>query len=203
MGCRLSCARCQRCRRSTGGGRAASAAEVWPTGPGFEFNLAVPLQGRPRDHACQPARFYRWEVQRDRLELSRPIRAWGERAGHASRRLGPIVGIEVVQRNPADRPSRYRLTDETGRTADLSAEELRVACNMTVQGLPEITNQTRVRSGDLEMAFSGAQVRIAGRGFGHGVGMCQWCAKVFADRGEPWHRNILRVYPGARLERAD
>lgn len=190
---------------STCGGRAGSAADVWPTTRGFEFNRAGPIQGRPREHACQDSKWYRWEVTRDRLQLSQQIRQWGARAGGDVQRIGLLERVEVSRRNAADRPSRYRLTDERGRSFELTAEELRVACNTPAPGVPEVTASGaggRVRSGDLEMAFDGATVRITGRGFGHGVGMCQYCARSFAARGVAWQESVLRFYPGARLERA-
>jgi stage II sporulation protein D len=48
----------------------------------------------------------------------------------------------------------------------------------------------------------GGQVVIRGRGFGHGVGMCQYCARAMAARGDDWREMVLRFYPGARVERA-
>jgi stage II sporulation protein D len=54
------------------------------------------------------------------------------------------------------------------------------------------------------MAFEGlgTKITIHGRGFGHGVGMCQYCTKAFADRGRHWRDIVLGFYPGAKLERA-
>jgi len=66
-----------------------------------------------------------------------------------------------------------------------------------------------VYSGDMEVdvprafggnvAVMGTTVTINGRGFGHGVGMCQYCAKGFAERGEDWRAMLTRFYPGARV----
>jgi SpoIID/LytB domain protein len=43
---------------------------------------------------------------------------------------------------------------------------------------------------------------IGGRGFGHGVGMCQWCAEARARAGMRHEDILLAAYPGARLLRA-
>ena len=49
--------------------------------------------------------------------------------------------------------------------------------------------------------LSPEQVVFDGRGFGHGVGLCQWGAKRMGEKGFD-HREILRFYyPGADLER--
>jgi stage II sporulation protein D len=43
---------------------------------------------------------------------------------------------------------------------------------------------------------------IGGRGFGHGVGMCQWCAKGMAESGMDWHTMITTFYPGIEIQKA-
>lgn len=187
---------------STCGGRNAAAADVWPTTRGFEFNLAAPIQAHVRDHACQSSKWYRWEVTRDRLQLSTQIRAWAQRQGHPARDLTLLEAIEPTKFSTGGRPGTYRLRDERGRGYELTAEELRIACNTSAPAVPAVTNATRVRSGDVEFEFNGARVTIRGRGFGHGVGMCQYCAKGFADKGEDWETIVRRFYPGAKLERA-
>lgn len=187
---------------STCGGRTASAADTWPTGPGFEFNLDAPIQARHREHACEASPAYRWEVSRDRAALTKQIKEWGRSSGNAIAGMGTIAGVRVESENADGRPARFVVTDDKGKSFVISAEMLRVACNTPAAGVPEVTRQTRVRSGDLEMDVGGSTVTIRGRGFGHGVGMCQYCAKGFADRGVPWREMVLRFYPGARLERA-
>ncbi len=43
---------------------------------------------------------------------------------------------------------------------------------------------------------------VDGHGWGHGVGLCQWCAQSWASRGVR-HEDILRAsYPGSVLVRA-
>ena len=187
---------------STAGGRAASAADVWPTGPGFEYNLAGPLQASPRAFADEASPAYRWSRTRGVASLSKRIRTWGANNGHPTRSLNRLTRVEVERRNPVGRPASYVLTDERGQRFSLSAEQLRIACNSDAPGLDGVTRERRVLSGDLEVRLVGDTAEITGRGFGHGVGLCQWSAKGLADQG--WaHREILaNFYPGARLVRA-
>lgn len=191
---------------STCGGRAGSAADVWPIGKGFEYNLAPPIQGTVHDHYCQQARLYRWEVIRSTEDLSRRIAAWGKNSGHQVRAIGLVTSISPEKLNATGRPARYFVGDDRGRVFSLSGEELRVACNVGAEGLPAITPQTRVNSNDLEVTPSPVGTSpgfiIRGRGFGHGVGMCQWCLKGLADRGVPWDQQVLIFYPGAGITKA-
>ncbi len=238
---------------STCGGRTAAARETWPTGPGFEFNLAAPIQEHHRDFACQQSPLFRWTVERPRAELAQRLKWYGERNGHTVKRIKDLRSIDVALLNSDGRPSRYRIADSSGASFMLSAEEMRLACNTNANGslitllppstpsvvaplvqvtalptempilgfggvvgggstgtpmalapaaatvIPDIDRRTRVHSSDFEVAVRGDRVTITGRGFGHGVGLCQYCAKGFADRGEDWRTMIERFYPGARI----
>lgn len=188
---------------STTGGRAASARDTWPIIKGFEYNLAGPLQTGPRDATLgRTSPWFRWQVTRTRADLSARLRAWGQAAGHPVKHLREVVGVRLATSNDQGRPSRFVLTDSTGATYTLQAEQLRFACNAEAPGLAAITRETRVHSSDVQWAIDGAGVTITGRGFGHGVGMCQYSAKELADRGEKWREIVTTFYPGAQLVRA-
>ena len=49
------------------------------------------------------------------------------------------------------------------------------------------------------VAVDGEVARFAGRGYGHGVGMCQWGAKAMAEQGATARRILDFYYPGAVL----
>jgi stage II sporulation protein D len=184
------------------GGRPGSASAVWPTRKGWEFNLAEPLQGKSRDHACQQSTLYRWQITRTDDDVNKRLRAWGQRTKHEAATLTRLRLVAVEKRNDADRPNSYTLTDDNSRTYSIRAEELREALNERVSGLPAITRENRVNSGDLELEVWADQARIRGRGWGHGVGMCQWCAKGFADQGKDWNTMLRLFYPGAEVVKA-
>jgi SpoIID/LytB domain protein len=127
-----------------------------------------------------------------------------------------IRSIEAVERNTAGKPNVYQITDVRGQTFRLNAEEMRLACNegdatVPTAVLPDVRNgPAHVRSGDLEFTVipapantpGGGQVRIRGRGFGHGVGLCQYCAKGFAERGQDAATMLRTFYPGASVSKA-
>lgn len=187
---------------STCGGRSAGADEVFPTGRGHEYNRAAPLKAHDRPHACQDSPLYRWKRERDRAELERRIRAFGASRGLLVRRLGTLHSIEPSERNDLGRPTEYHLIEPGGKWFALAADDLRVACNYSGDGpsaLPTITQQTRVNSGDLAFTVRGDKVIIEGRGFGHGVGMCQYCAQGLARKGQTWPAMLRVFYPGAEV----
>lgn len=214
---------------STCGGRTAAAKDTWPTGRGFEYNLAAPIQAFTRPHACEKSPLYRWTVSRTRKELAARLRTFGEKNGLMVRQLKDLKAIEPMSLNADGRASRFKIVQGDGKWFQLSGEELRLACNTSVAGpgaipvpggapatdalpapspsaspaeFPDITRGTRVNSSDLDVKLVGDKFVITGRGFGHGVGLCQYCANGFAQRGEDYRMMLTRFYPGASLKQA-
>lgn len=189
---------------STCGGRAGSAKDTWPTRAGYEFNLAAPIQGsiRPRDCPCGFSGRYRWTVTRDKAEFVRRLSAYGTAENMAVRALTSLSRITTATMNAAGRPASYRIYDAAGKWYPLSAEQLRLACNTAAEGLPPIDAKSRVFSGDLTFTVSPSTIKIEGRGFGHGVGLCQYGAEGLAREGQPWDAIVRFYYPGALIEKA-
>lgn len=187
---------------STSGGRSGSAADTWPTGRGYEYNLAPPIQAHVAVHASDASRLHRWQVVRTADEVTRRLRAWGERAGHSLKSARAVTNIEVARTNRVGRPAQYRVGERNGVSHLLSAEQLRIALNADAKGLADVTNDTRVRSGDFEVTAAGSRFVIRGRGFGHGVGLCQFSTQALAKRGWSGDRILMNFYAGASLERA-
>ncbi len=186
---------------STCGGKPNAATDVWPFGPGYEYNRSPSLQARSRAFACQGSPLFRWRVERDLGQLSQRIREWGKINGGGVNSIGTIRSIESIEQNVAGRPTKYRITDDKGKVYTLSAEQLRFACNQKVAGLPDITRETRMHSGNFQVLFAGNRAVFEGGGFGHGVGMCQYCCKGWADQGLSYREMLARFYPGATVQR--
>lgn len=186
---------------STCGGRSAGATETWPSGPGFEFNRALPLRAHARACDCSASGLHRWTRTRNVSELSDRLRAWGRVHQADAARLAAIRSIEVREHNAVGRPVLFEIRDVRGRRVTLRAEDFRVASNWSASGAPEITRATRVPSGDAEIEIRGGIVHYQGRGFGHGVGMCQFGAQQMASTGHDWQSILGRYYPGARWRR--
>jgi stage II sporulation protein D len=186
---------------STNGDRSASASDTWSAGSGHAFNAVPPLRASSRPIACQDSPLFRWTATRNAGSLGRRIASWGRRNSPAARTLGRIASIEVIGRNVVERPTRFAITDTSGRRAELSAEQLRLACNSSAPGLGAVPRADRLRSNDVEVTVRGREVIFEGRGFGHGVGMCQYCARGFGERGMGWREQLEIFYPGAEIER--
>lgn len=154
---------------STCGGRTESAESAW--GRDVPYLRAVPCD----DCADSPA--YRWEYRMSVAEGRRISMALGVPAGKNLR-------FAVAGRTPTGRTSRVRISSG-GVSREMQAAEFRKA-----------VGYAKIRSLKMEIVPSGREWRIAGEGYGHGVGMCQFGANGMARRGEGFREILARYYPG-------
>ena len=184
------------------GGRPAAAELTWSGQEPHEFNQVRPLQGSARRWYCQQSPLYRWDVARSDSDVTTRLQKYGLtiRAPFGSMRA--IREITPISRGPSGRPTRYKIVDRTGEEYEISPEQLRTGANFTVASLPPLTKETRLNSGDVEVEVWANQVRFRGRGWGHGVGMCQYCAKGMGEQSMDWATMIAEFYPEAKVQKA-
>ena len=148
---------------------------------------------------CNASKHFNWDapVVLRRDELTRRIRAWGARRNRPEKNMATLAKLEVAQVNRYNRPVRFVITDVGGARYSLNSEETRWACNADAGSGPTL------RSSFFKPVIESDVVRFAeGHGFGHGVGLCQWCTQSLALGGMA-HEDIVRhAYPGAVLVRA-
>lgn len=58
----------------------------------------------------------------------------------------------------------------------------------------------KLKSLHFEVAKSGDGWKLAGHGFGHGAGLCQWGARVYAEKGWDYPKILQHYYPGVELQ---
>jgi stage II sporulation protein D len=59
----------------------------------------------------------------------------------------------------------------------------------------------KLKSLDFQVAKARDGYHFAGQGFGHGAGLCQWGARVYAEKGWAFERILQHYYPGTELQR--
>ena len=180
------------------GGLAAAALEAIGGNP---VNDVPPLRGRSGVDVCTESKISRWTIERPAKTLTRRIVAWAEHRRHRElSELSEIASIEVAAANTHGRPIAYAVTDGSGRRVELSADRLRAAANfVTVDlGPPE----RMLWSSHVKVRVRGSTVVFEGRGYGHGVGMCQYGAETLARKGRDYQEILRWYYPGVELVRA-
>ncbi|MEW5742021.1 MAG: SpoIID/LytB domain-containing protein [Myxococcota bacterium] len=58
----------------------------------------------------------------------------------------------------------------------------------------------KLKSLDFEVEKAKDGWRLDGHGFGHGAGMCQWGARVYAEKGWGFEKILQHYYPGTELQ---
>lgn len=170
---------------STCGGGTVAATSV------FGGPAPAPLAGGVPCHYCRRSPKYVWpDIVVTKQDLSAVLRA---RGSPELVRLGPIQRAEVVATTgPDGRAELIRLTDAAGASATLRANAFR---GFLGAGRVPSTWFTIVDQGD-------RIVLTGGRGYGHGVGLCQWGAQYLAQHGLTGEQILRYYYPGVVLAKA-
>lgn len=114
----------------------------------------------------------------------------GTRLRKAGYNVGTIKNISLSGRDNSGRTKSIVVKHSKG-TSTIPAAKFRMAID------PWYIRSTWFTSAGRE----GASFRFKGKGWGHGVGMCQWGAKEMSEKGRD-HKEILRFYyPGTALEK--
>ena len=97
-----------------------------------------------------------------------------------------------------------RSIEVTERTASLRATVVTVRGTTATQRLRgndfrRLVGYDTLKSTLFAVAVDGDLARFSGRGYGHGVGMCQWGAKGMAEQGASAWQILAFYYPGATL----
>jgi stage II sporulation protein D len=115
-----------------------------------------------------------------------------------TRRLGSKDFARVMSELP-----QLRVTARTasGRVKTVELVAGRTRRTLTGVDLRRLVGYDTIRSLNFDAERQGASLVLRGKGYGHGAGMCQWGAKVLAERGEGYRAILAHYYPGAELRR--
>jgi stage II sporulation protein D len=150
-----------------------------------------PLRGGVECDYCKDSPFYRWgPVKLSKRSMTIQLRERYEKFD----KLGRIEQIKVHQATPEGRPVILSLIDMEGKAIRLEAENFRLAVDPSAG---------RLRSNWFTPVSEPDSIIFAnGRGFGHGIGMCQYGADTLGRKGWPAGRILRYYYPTALLTRA-
>ena len=62
-------------------------------------------------------------------------------------------------------------------------------------------SESHLKSSAFDIVYDGDDIVLNGRGWGHGVGLCQIGAAMMAARGYDYRQILEHYYPGSKLER--
>jgi stage II sporulation protein D len=126
---------------------------------------------------------YHWTLEMAGPEILRLLKIKTDVRGEKLR------SVTVKKKSLSGRAEIVTVTTAAGRT-DMLANAFRIALHPEKVRSTQWTRLTR----------RGDAYRFEGRGWGHGVGMCQWGAKGQAERGRTYTEILAFYYPHTRLE---
>jgi stage II sporulation protein D len=159
------------------GGVSEPAQDVWPA------ERASYLSGHHADPYCLRRSPAEWHAQ---IPLSQLNSIFAAQGWHTP---SPIETIHVITRSAGGRAELLEVTGR-GAPARLSASSFRFAVDRAL-------GWNQMRSDWYELTVSGDSLEIAGRGYGHGVGLCQAGAYEMAREGHSDAEILAFYFPGA------
>ena len=99
--------------------------------------------------------------------------------------LGLIKDIAVMERNKSQRIKQLKITTRDDQEVVISGKDFR-----------NIVGPNLIKSNNYAIEMKGYYVDFLGKGWGHGVGLCQWGANFMARQGYSFDRILKYYYPG-------
>jgi stage II sporulation protein D len=159
------------------GGMSEAAVDVWPA------EHASYLAGNHADPYCLRRSPADWKARMDLAQLSGIFRTQGWQTPST------ISAIRVSKRSASGRAELLEVTGR-GAPAELSASSFRFAVDRAL-------GWNQMRSDWYSVNVSGPALEIKGRGYGHGVGLCQTGAFEMAKEGHSDTEILSFYFPGA------
>lgn len=135
------------------------------------------------DYDMRTMDFHDWTVRYSREELSTLVH---RRTGVD---YGEILSLEPVERGPSGR-IKYLRINGTKHSAVIGKE----------LAIRRALSETHLKSSAFEVTVDGDFFVLRGRGWGHGVGLCQIGAAVMASEGYDYRQILSHYYVGAEVE---
>lgn len=130
--------------------------------------------------------FFRWEERYTKDELAGII---SRRSGYD---IGDLISLEVLERGDSYRCVKLRITGS--RKTLVVGKELEIR---------KVLSESHLKSSAFDVMIEDDDVVLKGRGWGHGVGLCQIGAAVMAAEGYDYRQILQHYYPGSALQSND
>ena len=128
--------------------------------------------------------FYEWTVSYDRAALSELV------ARRTGIDFGEIKALVPVEIGPSGRIKYLRI--EGSKETRTIGKELAIR---------RALSESHLKSSAFDIQWDGDTLTLNGKGWGHGVGLCQIGAAVMAHEGHDCQEILLHYYPGTQITR--
>jgi len=130
------------------------------------------------------SRYNRWQVRKTRQELERLI--------NQSYAIGPLVDVEVKARGDSGRVTDLLLT---GANSSATVRGFQIRAALGLRDTLFVVDRSYDEEGRVD------QFTFSGRGWGHGVGLCQVGAYGMAVAGAKYQDILKKYYSGVKIDK--
>lgn len=159
---------------ATCGGVTESSSELW------DIDIA-PLKGGRLCTFCVASPHYYWRTSFSLKELQNKLK-------EKYCLKGDLKDIVVTKRNSNGRIRTLKVIDGSGESFTISAKDFR-----------GVVGPNLIRSTNFTIVFEKNNIVFNGKGWGHGVGLCQWGAYGMSRAGYDYKDILSFYYPGAKI----
>ena len=140
------------------------------------------------DYDLETHDFYEWTEELSQEEIHERI------TSHLKMDLGPILNLEIVEKGPGGHISKLRIVGKD--KAFIIGKELEIRRLLSTSHLKSsaFTVETKNVRGGVPQRFV-----LHGRGWGHGVGLCQIGAAVMGERGFSYKQILKHYYTNVEI----
>jgi stage II sporulation protein D len=184
---------------STCGGSTSAVSEVWYDQPDEPYLRPVSdrVPGTDRFY-CDASPRFSWTQSYDAAGLRAVMEKYLASYTNAPKsNLGRIVDISEQGRTPSGRVRALTVQTESG-TYTLKGNDIRFVLR---DPKGAILNSTFFSSREAKANGEVSSFVVEGRGYGHGIGMCQWGAIGRARAGQDFRTILETYYPGTTIGR--
>ncbi len=177
---------------STCGGRTAAVHEVWSGSP---KGYLKSRRDNKRDGSsyCAISSVYTWKESWSASRFSAIIQKYSKSMRNIAAIKGRLKGVSVVERTISGRVKKVKITTTKGAYY-YGGDKIRFLFRRDRKGEPIL------RSAFFTIALKGGTVVANGRGYGHGIGMCQMGALGRARSGQGYQTILKAYYSGVAIQ---
>ncbi|MGA1825867.1 MAG: SpoIID/LytB domain-containing protein [bacterium] len=134
---------------------------------------------------CTSSPHFNWQTSITPLELRNILLRNGFR-------VDPIKSIQILKRQPSDRVDLLAVKYQPGQSS---------SSHLLLEGkkFRKLLGYDIIRSTNFNITFEDDQFIIDGKGWGHGVGLCQWGAMRLGELGANYKIILNKYYPLAEI----
>lgn len=179
---------------STCGGMTDDIEDVW------QKDAKPYLRAVSDEEACDISKYFSWQEQFSIDQVILRLERYLSQSRGSDIRIGKLTDIRIIDRTPGGRTSAVVFETTNGHFV-FNKEEVRWVVRRS-DDMDAILRSANFRL-DIRRDGQGeiTEVGFSGRGYGHGVGMCQMGAKGLASKGVTYDSILSLYYQGTELKK--